>query len=93
MCPVCGFKGLDEEPYDKDKCASFETCSCCGTEFGYEDFNTPHTELRVKWIKDGCPFHYEEEKPLNWNPKKQLKDAKLLTDDLEEKLEKKSRQR
>lgn len=35
-CPVCGWPELDEPPYDDTGWGSFEICSCCGIEFGYD---------------------------------------------------------
>ena len=37
ICPVCGFNGLKEPPYDKDGSPSYEICPCCGFEFGFEE--------------------------------------------------------
>ncbi|MDP4527006.1 hypothetical protein [Bacillus halotolerans] len=38
ICPVCGFKGLTESAYDDQGNHSYEICSCCGFQFGYDDF-------------------------------------------------------
>ena len=39
MCPVCGYIGLNEQPYDDNGCPSYEICSCCGFEFGFDDID------------------------------------------------------
>lgn len=33
-CPVCGFMGSDQPPYDAAGVPSYETCRSCGMEFG-----------------------------------------------------------
>lgn len=63
-CPVCN--------YPCDDTSTGEICPCCGTEFGYHDANTPHAELRAKWIDGGCVFRHEREKPAGWDAAKQL---------------------
>ncbi|CAI6246577.1 hypothetical protein NRS6120_05960 [Bacillus subtilis] len=35
-CPVCGFKGLAEPPYDHEGNHSHEICPCCGFQFGFD---------------------------------------------------------
>jgi len=46
-CPICGFDGLNYPPNN------FSICPSCGTEFGYDDEQYSHTELREKWITNG----------------------------------------
>ena len=81
-CPVCGFNELKEPAYDKFGCSSFNICPCCGTEFGYHDSKISHKVLREKWVIACTPFHFEKEKPKNWDPKKQLENAGLLDNEL-----------
>lgn len=38
ICPVCGFKGLTEPAYDDQGNHSYEICSCCGFQFGFDDY-------------------------------------------------------
>lgn len=83
FCPVCGFKGLDENPEGLTLgfLGSFEICPCCGTEFGSDVYrgilggveNSIH-ELRRKWIKAGFPWFDDKfvKKPKDWDPVKQL---------------------
>lgn len=66
-CTVCGFDELPHPPRD------YTICFCCGTEFGYTDFNTSHEELRERWIANG--MHWPGKSfpvPPNWNPYEQL---------------------
>jgi transcription elongation factor Elf1 len=37
ICPVCGFNGLKEAPYGPNQEPSYEICSNCGVEFGFDD--------------------------------------------------------
>src|ERR1700678_4028583 len=62
-CPVCGFTGLTEAPYDEHGCASFEICPSCGTEFGYDDANRSHEDLRKAWLAAGKTWWSQTIKP------------------------------
>lgn len=67
VCPVCGYNDLRHPPDD------YTICPCCGTEFGYDDFDTPHEELRQRWINNGMRWWFEyDSPPENWNPAEQL---------------------
>jgi hypothetical protein len=56
-------------------------CPCCGTEFGYTDFNTSHEELRKKWLRAGAHWHSTTfPPPPGWNFYDQLKRAGHLAD-------------
>jgi hypothetical protein len=86
-CPVCGFDGLTEEPYDKHGCASFDICPSCGTEYGNTDFNVSHKELRKKWVENGCKWYSKskskiDEKPADWDPHQQLQKAGLIDEEM-----------
>jgi hypothetical protein len=73
VCPVCGFDGLDEPAYDSHRCASFGICSCCGTEFGYDDSSRTHAELRAEWIRNGkLWWSRATAPPMGWDPAQQL---------------------
>lgn len=76
-CPVCGYDQLEEPPRDKHgKCPSYEICSCCGFEFGYDDDAAGFTydSFRKDWVKRGCPWRHEGE-PTSWDPFKQMAKA------------------
>lgn len=51
-CPVCDYPGFDENPLDH----TFDICSQCGVEFGYDDAGTSHAVLRERWESAGKPF-------------------------------------
>ena len=34
ICPVCGYDGLEEPPYDETGLGNYDICPCCGYEFG-----------------------------------------------------------
>ena len=77
-CPVCGFTGLEIPPED------FSICSCCGTEFGYDDVAHTYRELRNRWLQSGGPwFNVENPSFLqrhDWNAWDQLDAAGLRYD-------------
>jgi len=52
----------------------FDICPCCGTEFGNDDVEYTHEELRTAWIENGAQWFYEHP-PLGWDPWAQLVDA------------------
>jgi hypothetical protein len=83
-CPVCGYPDLDEPPYDKYGCSSFDICPSCGTEFGLDDKHatlTPtamHDLLRRQWAASGYPWMGSATlPPADWNPEEQLRGAGL----------------
>lgn len=70
LCPVCGYDSLTAPPAD------YSICPCCGTEFGYDDFNRTWPELREKWLKSGAQwFSDRTHAPQGWNAADQI--AKL----------------
>lgn len=74
MCPVCGYDELPYAPIDH------EICPSCGTEFGYDDANTSHSELRERWLHTGPQWWYREvEPPVGWDGRKQLSNLASLT--------------
>jgi hypothetical protein len=64
-CPVCMFERLPYRP------AEYHICMCCGTEFGNDDAELSHDQLREMWVADGA-FWFFGNPPANWNPWKQL---------------------
>ena len=65
-CPVCGF-AMPFPPSDNN------ICSCCGTEFGYDDLRRSHTELRKNWRAHGMRWFSEHmPPPTDWDPTAQL---------------------
>lgn len=81
-CPVCGFH-LPFIPW-LGRSASHMDCTCCGTEFGYDDdaaFDDPvpalrdaHFLLRERWVADGMPWTGSRRPPPGWDPVQQLAD-------------------
>jgi len=58
-CPVCGFAGLYDPPYDTQGNGSYEICPACGFEFGLDDDpdrELAHLAWRTQWAEDGCPW-------------------------------------
>lgn len=72
-CRVCGIFNEDC-PWGQDgKTPLYEICSCCGVEFGNEDYSIESVhEYRMSWLKNGSKWFNENEKPYNWALEKQL---------------------
>ena len=78
LCPVCGYPNLETPPYGDAGEASFEICPSCGTEFGLDDDELTHEELRQNWIHSGAKWYSRNvAPPLNWNGETQLRSAIL----------------
>ncbi len=65
-CPVCLFAGLRHPPAD------FHICPCCGTEFGNDDQDFTHTQLRDVWVASGAQLVFLAHQLPDWNPYMQL---------------------
>jgi len=65
MCPVCFYDNMPNAPQD------YHICPCCGTEFGNDDQERTHEQLRQFWISTGAKWFFREPPPL-WNPWLQL---------------------
>ena len=75
MCPVCGFPGLTEPPYNADGGGSYEICPCCGFEFGFDDQSegVTHEDFRATWIAAGAERFDPQQKPDGWDLEAQLR--------------------
>jgi hypothetical protein len=74
LCPICGYDRLEAPPID------FQICPSCGVEFGNDDFEVSHLELRSRWWAKGCPwFSRFVLQPPNWDPLAQLRNLGKLT--------------
>ncbi len=72
-CHVCGCL-LDELPWGEDGCSpTFNICSCCGCEFGYEDCRAIGVRAhRRKWIESGGAWFLPKDRPEDWSMEEQL---------------------
>jgi hypothetical protein len=64
-CPVCLFDRLPYPP------TGYHICPCCSTEFGNDDAEFSHLQLREMWVGSGA-FWFFGNPPANWNPWMQL---------------------
>ena len=65
-CPICAYD-MPFPPKDDN------ICSCCGTEFGYDDVSKSHAQIAEEWIEKGAKwFSSYVHPPRNWNPWMQL---------------------
>jgi len=64
-CPVCYYEAMTYP------LADYNICECCGTEFGADDDETSHAELRSCWIRDGMIWFFQTP-PNGWDPLEQL---------------------
>lgn len=67
-CPVCFFSKLPYPPRD------YHICPCCSTEFGNDDAEFTHSQLREMWIASGANWFFGNPPPF-WNPWMQLIEA------------------
>ncbi len=70
LCTVCGYDQLRHPP------KNYHICPCCGTEFGYDDFEVSHETLRQEWVAEGMKwFSRKTPPPPGWSPELQLLNA------------------
>lgn len=83
-CPICGYKGLNELPYDEFGEPSYEICPSCGFEYGFDDLSEgiSFEEYRKKWILEGSKWFWKKSKPKNWTLTKQLENINLKLEDI-----------
>ena len=86
-CPVCGYPGLAELPWNAEGGASDEICPSCGIQFGYDDDATfcgegnPLREKiyslwRQKWIDAGMRWQSVGiAQPKDWRLMEQLRNV------------------
>jgi len=53
QCLVCFYDQMLDPPAD------FNICPCCGTEFGNDDFDMTHDQLRDRWESGGMLWFSE----------------------------------
>ncbi len=72
-CPVCGYV-MSVPPCD------FHICPSCGTEYGNDDLDWTHEQLRSAWMLNGFQWWSKSEtKPPDWNPFEQVLRVILVT--------------
>lgn len=49
-CPVCHYPGLEDPPDD------YSICPRCGTEFGVDDDELTHAQLKARWVANGAKW-------------------------------------
>ncbi|WP_028402360.1 hypothetical protein [Ectobacillus panaciterrae] len=83
ICPVCGYDGLEEPLYDEDGDPSYEICSCCGFEYGFDDLDQEYSfeQYRRKWIEQGASWFSDYLKPSKWSLKKQLENINVIMEE------------
>lgn len=94
ICPVCGYDGLDEEPYGENLNPSYNICDCCGFEYGYSEDNevdlgyivVPNEMkeaafqlYRKQWVENGTPVHTPTNFPKTHQKNEQVKRESLIT--------------
>lgn len=70
-CPVCFYAKLPYPPRE------YHICPCCATEFGNDDSEFSHEQLREMWIAGGANWFFGRP-PEGWNPWLQLINAKQV---------------
>jgi hypothetical protein len=75
-CPVCGFPELTEPHVDPTGEPTYSICPCCGIQFGADDLEHTHAELRSTWLADGAAWWSQNQpQPEGWDARAQLKRA------------------
>ena len=75
-CPVCGFPDLTEPHVDVTGSPTYSICPCCGVQFGADDQDKTHQELRQAWVQGGAQWWSQNQPPPDgWDADTQLKAA------------------
>jgi hypothetical protein len=74
ICRICGL----EQPFfpwgEDGQTPTYDICSCCGVEFGYEDATLVAVRnYRKEWIEKGAKWLKPKEMPESWSLEEQLK--------------------
>lgn len=73
FCRVCGLYSKTPPWGEDNQTPTYEICSCCGVEFGNEDYTLGSIKsYRDNWINSGLKWFDPKERPANWDYKKQL---------------------
>lgn len=57
---------------------SYNICPCCSCEFGVNDADATHEELRQEWIRSGAEFWENGGAPDGWSAVEQLRRAGFM---------------
>ena len=79
-CRVCGLDQSPDLPWGENgDHASFNICSCCGVEFGYEDDSPENCRsVRRNWVEvRRCAWFSPKDRPLDWDMPGQLRSIPL----------------
>jgi hypothetical protein len=73
-CRVCGLVQSDPPWGEDGKTPSFDSCECCGVEFGYGDA-TPVAVIRSRdaWLTSGAPWYVRKARPAQWDLNDQMR--------------------
>lgn len=73
-CRVCGYYS-EEAPWGEGgKTPNYEICSCCGVEFGNEDYTYESVlQYRKTWMEKGCVWFDVRKRSSDWNKEEQFK--------------------
>ena len=66
--------------------ASYDVCSCCGFEYGFDDdpgasLGDSFQEYRRNWIAEGAVWFTPKRRPPDWDLQKQLQGIGILGND------------
>lgn len=83
ICPVCGYAGLAEPPYNAKGGGSFEICPSCGFEYGFDDDSQgiSHDAARATWLAGGADWFRPERRPDGWDLAAQLANIDVEVDE------------
>ncbi len=74
-CRVCGLYIIDPPWGEDGQSPTYEICSCCGVEFGNEDYTMESTKkFRNKWLSENIKWFDVKQKPDSWDLKNQMLD-------------------
>ncbi len=75
FCRACGYEyPIDNPIWFDDESPSYDICSCCGVQFGYEDDDYEGVVgYRKHWLREGAKWFSANRRPKDWDLKIQLK--------------------
>ncbi len=77
-CPLCGFRDASLPPFNDGKGRWYqEICPSCGTQFGLDDYDHSHFDLRRRWVEGGAKWWSSRPEPEGFDGLRQLAHAHL----------------